>query len=318
MVLLPTLLRPRSLWGFGSCRRLHAGSDSRSGAGISNPAEYCRDFVRKHDYEGYLTSQLYPQRFQGGYFALRALYIELATVREAVSQTTLGQARLVFWRDAMRDIYNNKPPHHPIALAIHDATQHSRLPLYHFNRIIEAREQELHNQTHLTLESMVSHAESTSSTFLYLLLAMLNLPSSTLAHAASHLGVAQSLTTLLRALSFHASKGVMVIPAEITAKHGVNQQEVFTKGGSSHGLEDAVFELATVANDHLLTARDTFKETGGRVPSEAMPVFLAAIPVVSILRRLEAINFNAFDPSLQIRDWKLPWQVWRSYYKGSF
>lgn len=106
---------------------------------------------------------------------------------------------------------------------------------------------------------------------------MLNLPSSTLAHAASHLGVAQSLTTLLRALSFHASKGVMIIPAEITAKHSVNQQEVFTKGGSSNGLEDAVFELATVANDHLLTARDTFKETGGRVPTEAMPVFSAAV-----------------------------------------
>lgn len=106
---------------------------------------------------------------------------------------------------------------------------------------------------------------------------MLNLHSSTLSHAASHLGVAQSLTTLLRALSFHASKGVMVVPAEITAKHGVNQQEVFTKGGTAHGLEDAVFELATVANDHLLTVRDTFKETGGSVPSEAMPVFSAAV-----------------------------------------
>ncbi|KAJ8587273.1 hypothetical protein M405DRAFT_852962 [Rhizopogon salebrosus TDB-379] len=286
MVRLPTLLRPRCLWKFSSCRRLHTGSDLRSGAGISNPTEYCRDFVRKHDYEGYLTSQLYPKNLQGGYFALRAFY--------------------------------NKPPHHPIALAVHEVTQQSRLPLYHFNRIIEAREQELHNQTYLTVDSLVSHAESTSSTFLYLLLAMLNLPSSTLAHAASHLGVAQSLATLLRALSFHASKGVMIIPAEITAKHGVNQQEVFTKGGSSHGLEDAVFELATVANDHLLTARDTFKETGGRVPTEAMPVFSAAIPVVSILRTLEAVNFNVFERSLQIRDWKLPWQVWRSYHKRTF
>lgn len=72
----------------------------------------------------------------------------------------------------------------------------------------------------------------------------------------------------------------MVVPAEITAKHGVNQQEVFTKGGSSHGLEDAVFELATVANDHLLTARDTFKETGSKIPSEAMPVFSAAVSVI--------------------------------------
>lgn len=128
---------------------------------------------------------------------------------------------------------------------------------------------------------MISHAESTSSTFLYLLLAMLNLHSSTLSHAASHLGVAQSLTTLLRALPFHASKGVMIVPAEITAKQGVNQQEVFTKGGTAHGLEDAVFELATAANDQLLTARDTFKETGGSVPSEAMPVFSAAVRRIS-------------------------------------
>ncbi|KAG1848738.1 isoprenoid synthase domain-containing protein [Suillus subalutaceus] len=318
MIVVPLSLRSHCLQRLSSCRRLHTGSALRSEAGISNPAEYCKDLVRKHDYEGYLTSQLYPKRFQGGYFALRAFYIELATVREAVSQTTLGQARLVFWRDAMKDIYNDKPPRHPIALAIHEATRDNHLPLYHFNRIIEAREQELHNQTHLTLESMTSHAESTSSTFLYLLLAMLNLPSSTLAHAASHIGVAQSLTTLLRALPFHASKGVMVIPAEITAKHNVNQQEIFSKGESSHGLEDAVFELATVANDHLLTARDMFKESGGRVPPDAMPVFSAAIPVVSILSTLEVVHFNVFNPSLQIRDWRLAWQVWRSYYKRTF
>jgi NADH dehydrogenase [ubiquinone] 1 alpha subcomplex assembly factor 6 len=124
---------------------------------------------------------------------------------------------------------------------------------------------------------MTSHAESTASTFLYLLLSLLNLPSATLSHAASHLGVAQSFTTLLRAFPFHASNGLMIIPAEITAKHGVNQQQVFTKGETSKALEDAVFEFATIANDHLITARDMFQETGGMVPQEAMPVFAAAV-----------------------------------------
>jgi hypothetical protein len=42
-------------------------------------------------------------------------------------------------------------------------------------------------------------------------------------------------------------------------------------------LEEAVFEFATNANDHLITARETFKETGGLVPKEAVPVFLAAV-----------------------------------------
>lgn len=124
---------------------------------------------------------------------------------------------------------------------------------------------------------MTSHAESTASTFLYLLLSLLNLPSATLSHAASHLGVAQSITTLLRAFPFHASRGMMVIPAEITAKHGMNQQAVLTKGGTSKELEDAVFEFATIANDNLLTARSMFRETEGKVPEAAMPVFASAV-----------------------------------------
>lgn len=80
----------------------------------------------------------------------------------------------------------------------------------------------------------------------------------------------------------------MIIPAEITAKHGVNQQDVFklasegTKGKGKDdvavkGLEEAVFEFATVANDHIITARDMLKETGGKVPPEAMPVFLGGV-----------------------------------------
>lgn len=77
----------------------------------------------------------------------------------------------------------------------------------------------------------------------------------------------------------------MVIPAEITAKHRLNQQEVFKIAAqgkamdavSAKGLEDAVFEFATVANDHVITARDMLKGTGGKVPAEAMPVFLSGV-----------------------------------------
>jgi NADH dehydrogenase [ubiquinone] 1 alpha subcomplex assembly factor 6 len=76
----------------------------------------------------------------------------------------------------------------------------------------------------------------------------------------------------------------MIIPAGITAKHGVNQEEVFRIAGqagkrneSVKGLEEAVFEFATLANDHVITARDMFKDTGGKVPVEAMPVFLSGV-----------------------------------------
>ncbi|KAI6014862.1 hypothetical protein PISMIDRAFT_400767, partial [Pisolithus microcarpus 441] len=290
----------------------------RSSAGISEAADYCKDFVRKHDYESFLTSQLYPQLYRPGYYALRAFYIELATIKEAVSQTTLGQGRLVFWRNAIKDIFKNAPPRHPVAIALHQTTQNSHLAQYHFQRMIEAREEELFSPTHLTVESMTAHAESTSSTFFYLVLSMLRQESAIFSHAASHLGVAQSFATFLRAFPFHASRGVMVIPAEITAKHGVKQQEVFSKRATSKELEDAVFELATIANDNLITAREMFKETGGKVPQAVMPLFSAAIPAMSVLTRLESVNFDVFHPSMQVRDWKLPWRVYTSYYNRRF
>lgn len=71
----------------------------------------------------------------------------------------------------------------------------------------------------------------------------------------------------------------MIIPAEITAKHGVSQEDVFRYGPEAQGIEDAVFEFATLANDHLLTAQDMFKEEGmgGKIPMEAMPIFLAGV-----------------------------------------
>jgi hypothetical protein len=65
----------------------------------------------------------------------------------------------------------------------------------------------------------------------------------------------------------------MVIPAEITAKHGVSQEDVFRKGPAAKGIDDAVFDFATIANDNMITAREMFKEGAGKVPRDAMPVF---------------------------------------------
>lgn len=133
---------------------------------------------------------------------------------------------------------------------------------------------------HLTTDSLTSHAEATSSTVFYLLLSLLSLPSTTLSHAASHLGAAQTFNNLLRGLPFHVKNGRMVIPAEITARNAVNQENVFRNGPNAQGLQDSVFDFATIANDHLITCRDTFRDEsgmGGRVPLLAMPIFLSGV-----------------------------------------
>ena len=161
----------------------------------------------------------------------------------------------------------------------------------------------------MTLESLTSHAEATSSTLNYLLLSILNLSSSeTLAHAASHLGVSQTFVTLLRALPYHASKGRMVIPTTMTARHHINQEEVFRRGPEAHGFEDAVYDFAVEANNHLVTARELFKtngETRVKVPREAMPVFLGAVRYFcSLYTTIPRIIMHRFRSRIFCQGWK--------------
>ena len=50
----------------------HSSPDAK---GTADPAGYCKDLVRKHDYESFLTSPFYPREMQSGYFALKAFYV---------------------------------------------------------------------------------------------------------------------------------------------------------------------------------------------------------------------------------------------------
>lgn len=46
-------------------------------AAENDPASYCKEHVRKHDYESFLTGQFYPRDIQAVYFALRAFYVRV-------------------------------------------------------------------------------------------------------------------------------------------------------------------------------------------------------------------------------------------------
>ncbi|GLB38317.1 putative squalene/phytoene synthase [Lyophyllum shimeji] len=265
------------------CRQRNLTTASNTNT-ATDPFEYCKDLVRKHDYEGFLVSQFYPSHAKGGYFAVKAFSVELAMVQEHVSNQMIGKMRMQFWRDAVKGINEGKPPRHPIALALHQASQKANLPAYHFKRIIDARDAEL------------SLPQAPCSIYCY--------PYCLFSHPPSRMQ--------------HRTSGLP--KPEITAKHGVKQEDVFRHGPQAAGIQDATFDFATFANDHLITAREMFKEEGmgGKVPARAMPLFLAGVPVANYLGRLEKVNFDAFRPELQLRDWKLPWQIWRGYYRRMF
>lgn len=43
--------------------------------GLADPVGYCKELVRKHDYESFLLAPFYPKHAQAGYFAIKAFSV---------------------------------------------------------------------------------------------------------------------------------------------------------------------------------------------------------------------------------------------------
>ncbi|PPS07291.1 hypothetical protein GOBAR_AA13365 [Gossypium barbadense] len=175
-----------------------------------------------------------------------------------------------------------------------------------------------------SIEELEKYAEDTASTLLYMTLQAGGIKSTAVDHAASHVGKASGLLLLLKSLPYHASRNrhFSYIPAKLAAKHGLLVKE----GGRSEirldsreGLCDAVFEMASVANAHLVKAR----ELANSVPVEARKALLPAVPAQVLLDSLSKVQFDVFDSRLargvlgRPPLWfqlKLKWYSWRGIY----
>lgn len=100
---------------------------------------------------------------------------------------------------------------------------------------------------------------------------------------------------------------------ELLMKHGVSQERFFRSKPNDKGVEDVVFDIATVAHQHLEKSLALML----KAPQEAKIVFLPTVTTSRFLERLRRLNFNLTDKSLGVRDNLLPlalyWNKFRRF-----
>lgn len=277
-----------------------------------------------------------------------------------------------FWRNTVTKSLAGTPPPEPVAVLLAHANEQlqartqgkSKLSRNWLHRIINTREKHLGNPPYPSLEALETYAEHTYSTLLYLTLSAYPLQSITADHLASHIGKATGIVAVLRGLpliafpppppTHHTSnstagrlssepQGAVLLPLDVMAQSGLQEEAVFRQGSTAPGLKDAVFAVATRANDHLITAREMLtnlrkgldvghefehaqdpefeeaeqqeKRVSGPAKQyeEVQRAFGAIMPAVATkmwLERLEKADFDVFHDSLRRSDWKLPWRAY--------
>lgn len=329
---------------------------------------------RKYDSPSFTLQTFVPPPARDAYLAIRAFNIDVARVADATSNTTVGAFRMQFWRDTIAKALAGSPPKEPVAILLAKAAEDlasrtdgkSRMSKNWFTRVIDTREKHLSNPPYPSLSALESYAENTYSTLLYLTLSALPVASVTADHLASHIGKAMGISAVLRGLpliafppplNHHNSsnlggalgsgsvrQGAVLLPLDVMSQHNVVEEEVLRQGASAPGLRDAVFTVATRANDHLITAREMLKnlKAGSEIGHEfehmeeeehnyspqqlaagtnkqledvekSFGVYIPAIATQIWLDKLEKVDFDIFHPTLRTTDWRLPWKAYWAF-----
>lgn len=280
---------------------------------MAQALSYCAEQVRRYDRDRFLTALFAPQPNRDDLLALYAFNLELAKIRETVTEPMLGRIRLQWWRETLDGFERGEVRQHAVAEPLAETVRRHRLAPAQLARLVEGREHDVAPEPPVDLAALEDYAADTSATLVELALAVLDGGHPAAREAARHVGIAHALAGLLLAVPFRAAHGRIDLPQDLLDEAGLHAGRVKEAKGDAR-LAKILRVIALRAMHHLDAARRHRRQ----VPRQAVPALLPAIVAERALKRLAAVGYDPFavalgrpDGSLGLR---LAWAAWRGRY----
>jgi len=279
---------------------------------MAQALSYCAEQVRRYDHDRFLTALFAPQPRRDDLLALYAFNLELAKIRETVTEPMLGRIRLQWWRETLDGFSNGTVRAHAVAEPLAETVRRHHLPAAQLQRLVDGREHDIEPEPPADLAALEDYAAATSSTLVALALTVLDGGHPVALEAARHVGIAHALAGLLLAVPFRAGYGRVDLPRDLLDEAGLHVDGVKNAKGDAR-LAKILRVIALRAQHHIAEAR----RHRHQVPRRALPALLPAIVAERSLKRLAAVGYDPFalvgrpDGGLSLR---LGWAAWRGRY----
>lgn len=259
---------------------------------------YCAKQVRDFDNDRFLCTLFAPDAVREDLFALYAFNLELAKIRETVSEPLIGRMRLQFWRDAVPKIIDGNPPAHEVARPLSAVVCRHTLPAADLHTLIDARETDLDDVPPRDLLALENYAERTSSTLIALALRVLGVDPASHAIFIQQAGLAVALTGLARAIPYQAAAGRVTLPADLCAAAGLDPASPH-QWPAAPDFTIITKPILAAAAGYAVSARRHGRQLPKAALSAGMPLSLAGL----YLRRLQRmggdpVRFNERPPAV--------------------
>jgi phytoene synthase len=281
-----------------------AGTETQSGPDYA----YCENLIRRNDQDRWLASLFIPEDRRRHVHALYAFSLEIARVKEIVSEPLLGEIRFQWWRDALEGKNEGDAMANPVADALLDTIARFDLPKAPLLELIKARLRDIYGDKMESVSALESYLDATCANLFRLAMLILDVEGAAASlGVASHAGIAYGLIGLMRALPWHSAWGEHFVPAEILNAHGV-ESEKFAPGQASPAVCAALSDLRALARRHL-------KIFAARLPSLAEKSRSAFLPLSlceAYLQRMEKPEYDPFKTIVELPQWRRQWILWRT------
>ncbi|MCG8493855.1 MAG: squalene/phytoene synthase family protein [Sneathiellales bacterium] len=252
--------------------------------------------VKRYDYDRWLCSLFTDAEKRDALFALISFNIELARIRETVSEPMLGDIRLQWWREAMKGMEEGMARRHPVVEALHLAHHQAPLDFNMMQAMIDVRVKDLDPTPMETDADLIAYADGTGGALQQMIARTLGAAAGSPAdEAAKYAGRAFALSGILRAIPFHLQHDLVLIPISRLEDVGTSRNTIFQEEhrASFFGIIKALTELI---RDQLKEGRKIAKDAGKEARSARLLNSLTGL----YLKRLQKNGYDPAHPSMTI------------------
>lgn len=261
----------------------------------------CDALLKRDDRDRWLASLFLPAHLRKHVQALYAFSLEIARVRQLVSEPMLGEIRFQYWRDVLAR--ESTAEGNPVAAALLDTVTRFALPHAPLVGLIDARLFDLYDAPMPDMPALETYAKATAAS-LFQLAAMIVDPAADTKSAAEHAGIAYAMTGLLRALPWHLAAGQVYLPLDLLAAQGLDTARL-RACSDRPALLRALAEMRAVARRHIAE----FAAVG---PSGSALAFLPVALCEAYLREMERPGYDPYTSRIDMPDWRRLWLLWRA------
>lgn len=275
---------------------------------MDDNATHCMETVRVGSPDRYLSALYAPVECRPALFAIYAFNVEVARIRDTVSEPMPGEIRLQWWKDVVTGEGGEVAAGNPVAAALIAAIDRHKLPREAFARMCEARIFDLYDDPMPDTQSLEGYCGETASALIQLAALVIDAEAaSKAADAAGHAGVAEAIAGLLRLLPLHRRRGQLYIPADLLSAVGANEDAILNDS-DREAAGRAVSAMIALARDHLAH----FDGLRGTLPAPLRPAFLPALLAPAYLDRLERAGSAVLDEVVTLTPLRRQWLMLRA------